>query len=244
MPDFIFSDDRQVIVFPVVGAFVIEGDATVFVEPAASASVDFLAVPLLGPVLAVLLHLRGLFILHGSAIIHEGKAYGFVGDKGAGKSTLAAMSLKNRDVEFLTDDLLVVSNEQQALLGYPQMKLSDEALYHSDQSLGRVRPPPINEFPKNQFLLDTQLALDSVPVGGIYELHRASHMQVEQNSLQDSIRILLRYSYIARFADREMSRKERRNLFNTTTALAASGKVKRLYVPDRISELDQVIKIL
>jgi len=244
MPEFTFSDNKQMIIFPVVGAFVIDRLDTVLVERATGASDDFLAVPLLGPVLAILLHMRSKFTLHGSGIIHNGRAFGFVGDKGAGKSTLAAMLLKNADVEFLTDDLLVVSDEQKALLGYPQMKLSDEALEHSDQQSGKVRPPPIAEFPKHQFLLDEHPSFDSVPIGCIFELRRSKETRVEELSLPDSIRVLLRFSYIARFFDREMSQRERRNLFAVTTRLAASGKVKRLYVPERIPELDQVIEYI
>jgi len=236
-----FSTRRQEVVYPGVGAFVIDGLDKVYIERAPDVSDAFLAVPLLGPVLAILLHLKRHFVLHGSAVIYDGKAYGFVGDKGAGKSTLAAMLLKNPEVEFLTDDLLVVTDDLQVLRGYPQMKLSDEALHHADQNLGRVRPPPINRFPKNQFLLKSHLPDGGVPIGGIFELVRSTKTEIEHLDMKESIRTLLRFSYMARFEERELSDLEKRDLFRSTTLMAASGRIKRLQVPKQIEALDRVI---
>ena len=239
-----FSEDRQVIILPAVGAFILDGMDTVLVERKPGVSDDFLAVPLLGPVIAISLHLRRKFILHGSAVVYNGKAYGFVGDKGAGKSTLAAMLLKNPGVDFLTDDLLVVESDNGLIRGYPQLKLSDEALANSDQSLGRVRPPPIDIFPKNQFLLNDHLPYDTVPIGGIFELRRDLDARVEDLSSADALRVLLRFSYMGRFQDRQVSSIERADTFSTTTALSSTGRVKRIFVPDRITDLDKVIDLL
>ena len=239
-----FSKERQTIIVPVVGAFVIEGVNTVLVEPAEGVTEALLSVAVLGPVLAILLHLRRRFVLHGSAVIHDGRVFGFVGDKGAGKSTLAAMLLKNQSVDFYTDDLLVVSSELRALRGYPQMKLSDEALQHANRQIGRVRDAPHQEFPKNQFLLNQQAVSKSLPIGGIYELRRASRTKIEDLQLHDAIRVLLRFSYISRYENRIMSTGEKQHLFDVSTRLAASGAVSRLYVPENIAELDQVFEAI
>lgn len=241
---FSFGEDRQEIILPTVAAFVIIGLDRVLVEPKQGVSIDLLAVPFLGPVLAILLHMRRQFILHGSAIRHNGKAFGFVGDKGAGKSTLAAMLLKNQGVQLLTDDLLVVSDDLEVLCGYLQLKLSDEAVSHSDQTLASVRPPPIEEFPKNQVLLNSYGNGQSVPLGGIHELRRGSEAKVEDVPMVDAIRILLRFSYISRFSKRVPSDAEKRDLFQITTKIAATGCVKRIYVPDDIGALDQVLDVL
>ena len=242
--NFSFSEDRQVIVLPLVAAFVIEGSDTVLVEPKPGVSVELLAVPLLGPILAILLHLRGKFVLHGSAISHGGKAYGFVGDKGAGKSTLAAMLLKNPGVQFLTDDLLVVSESLKVLCGYQQLKLSDEALGYSERQKLNVRPPPIEEFPKHQVLLKTYGPIESVPIGGVFELVRGAESKIEDVTLAEAIRILLRFSYISRFPKRAINEHEKQEMFRITTRIAATNRVKRMYVPDGIGALDQVISTL
>lgn len=239
-----FSNDRQVAVFPEVGAFVINGLNEVLVEPKPGVSDELLALPLLGPILAIWLHLRRQFTLHGSAIVHERRAYGFIGDKGAGKSTLAAMLLKNPGVEFLTDDLLVITEKQEVLRGFAQMKLSNEALLHSDTELGQIRPLPVPDFPKSQFLLDGHLPDAAVQLGGVFALRRGPETMIEDVTMSDAIRILLRFSYIARFVDREMNAAERQHMFDSTTRLAATGKVKCLYVPEKIEKLSQVIDVL
>lgn len=241
---FIFSDDRQVFILPPVGAFILDGTDTVLVEPNPIVSHELLALPLLGPVLAIFLHTRGRFLLHGSAVVNQGKAFGFVGDKGAGKSTLAAMLLKNQGVQLLTDDLLVLSDDLKVLRGYAQLKLSDEALAQSGQQLGSVRPPPIDKFPKNQLLLTMELPDMIVPIGGVFELVRGSNLAVETLSLADAMRVLLRFSYIARFHERELNEVEKAKLLSATARIATAGLVKRIIVPERISELDQVIESL
>lgn len=239
-----FNKDRQVFVFPFVAAIVLEGLNTILVEPKPGVSTDLLAVPILGPVLAVALHMRNKFLLHGSAVVHDTRAYGFIGDKGAGKSTLAAMLLKNPDIDFLTDDLFVIDENLDVLRGYSQMKLSEDAMQYADHGLGRVRPPPIEEFPKKQFLLNSTQPNLPLPIGGIFELRRANDTHIENLSLQEALRVLLRFSYISRFVNRELDDTEKRKLFEFTARIAASGKVKRLYVPDDISRLDQVVSAL
>ena len=241
---FSFSENQQTIVLPAVGAFVINGLNSVLVEPKSGVGHDFLAVPFLGPVLAILLYSRGLFVLHGSAIVRKGLAYGFLGDKGAGKSTLAAMLLNNENVELLTDDLLVVNKDFEVLCGYSQLKLSDEALGYSNQNLGHVRPPPIEQFPKNQFLLKKRATFKSVPMGGIFELKRDTGARIEAIPISEAIRVLLRFSYIARFTDRLVDPSEKQNLFSLASNIASTQRVNRIYVPDCISKLKDVIRIL
>lgn len=241
---FTFSENRQVIVLPPVAAFVILGTDTVLVEPKPGVSVDILAVPFLGPVLAILLHLRGKFVLHGSAISFNGKAYGFVGDKGAGKSTLAAMLLKNPGVQLLTDDLLVVSDDLRVLCGYQQLKLSDEALGHSDQENINVRPPPIADFPKHQVLLKKDGPIDAVSIGGFFELERGQQSQIEDVTVVEAICILLRFSYISRFSKRAINKYEKQELFRIAATIAATNRVKRICVPNGIGALDKVISTL
>lgn len=65
---------------------------------------------LTGLALAWFLRLRGVLVLHGSAVGLEGGAVGFVGPAGAGKST-SASALVGAGAELLADDLLVLAAE-------------------------------------------------------------------------------------------------------------------------------------
>ncbi len=58
-----------------------------------------------GPVRALLRHLDGRPTLHGSAVAYDGRAFVFLGESGAGKSTCAAALCRRSRAELLADDL-------------------------------------------------------------------------------------------------------------------------------------------
>jgi hypothetical protein len=76
----------------------------------ASASLDDTCTYLCGPVLSLLLRLRGALALHASAVQAGTGAIGFVGPHGAGKSTLAA-ALGACGCPVVTDDVLHLRRE-------------------------------------------------------------------------------------------------------------------------------------
>lgn len=73
---------------------------------------------LLGHVLSFALLKRGIEPLHSTAVVVEGEAVGFVGDCGYGKSSLGAAFLQ-AGYPLLTDDLLVVKEEDCGFYAYP-----------------------------------------------------------------------------------------------------------------------------
>lgn len=98
-----------------------------------------------GELFSVLLRQRGLLVLHGSGVARDGRAVGFVGESGWGKSTLAS-ALVDRGWSLLTDDLLVVaglgadragtagtpSDAPVVIPTHPSMRLSSEAIERTD----------------------------------------------------------------------------------------------------------------
>jgi hypothetical protein len=80
---------------------------------------------LLGPVLGLLLRLRGVTCLHASAVAVGGWAVAFLGPAGAGKSTTAA-AFAGRGYSVLADDIAALSQQGGAFLvlpGYPRLRL-------------------------------------------------------------------------------------------------------------------------
>jgi hypothetical protein len=81
---------------------------------------------LLSLALAVWLELRGLIVLHASAVVVEGMGIAFLASSGTGKSTLAATMLSVPNSALLTDDFLPVEQVNQSILlrsAYPEITL-------------------------------------------------------------------------------------------------------------------------
>lgn len=92
-----------------VGRYLVCHGSEVIVQPASGATPAEIGVFLLGSVIGLLCHQRGLFPLHASCVrIGEG-AVAFCGASGAGKSTLAA-SLALRGHPLLCDDITIVDS--------------------------------------------------------------------------------------------------------------------------------------
>jgi hypothetical protein len=94
-------------------------------NPLEHASAESFNTYLLGHVLSFSLLAFGEEPLHGTAIVADGKAIGFLGDCAAGKSTLGAAFL-SRGLKILTDDVLVPEETGEGYdvhPGIPRLKL-------------------------------------------------------------------------------------------------------------------------
>jgi len=139
------SDGSICLDWPTVGRFVVQRGEEIVVTPACGVSRAALRLYLLGPVFAALLHQRGLFLLHASAVAIGGRAIAVLGDAGAGKSTAAA-ALVERGHGFLADDVVALTPSSDGdfavLPAFPQLKLWPDAAgaVGLDRDLPRVCP--------------------------------------------------------------------------------------------------------
>lgn len=110
-----------------------EGLAKVFVRNGCEVMVDpyegvndlDLAPLITGAILGNLLSQRGILVLHGSAVVANNEGIAFLGDKGAGKSTIVA-HLQKRGHRFVTDDLIPIifdNDEIKTIPGFPRVRL-------------------------------------------------------------------------------------------------------------------------
>ena len=90
-----------------LGKFLVRDGKEIIVDPLPNVEERAIRLPLLGTVLAVLLHQRGYFVLHASAIAVDGGVVAFLGNKGQGKSTMAA-TLYSRGHELVADDVVAI----------------------------------------------------------------------------------------------------------------------------------------
>jgi hypothetical protein len=102
------TDHGFVIRFRDLADFVITADlSTVRVRRDPSANEGLCSVLAAGTVMAFLLTLRGVTVLHASAVAVDGRALAFVGPSGRGKSTLAALLCLD-GAGLITDDVLAI----------------------------------------------------------------------------------------------------------------------------------------
>jgi hypothetical protein len=104
-------------------------------------TIENTATYMLGPVMGLVLRLRGITSLHASLVVVEGRAVAIAGLPGSGKSTIAA-AFSRSGFPVMTDDvaaLKVRSGRITALPGYPRLRLWPDAV---SAVLGRGKTLP------------------------------------------------------------------------------------------------------
>jgi hypothetical protein len=189
---------------------------------------------LLGPVLGILLRLRGTICLHASAVAFGEGAVAFVGPSGAGKSTTAAI-LAQRGCSVLSDDIVALVEEGgtfHVLPAYPFLCLrpnSVRVLYGSADFL----PCFVPSWEKRclaagngNFRFETR----SLPLVAVYVLGDPSVGRgpfIESVSARSSLITLLANSYATGIISRAMRAAE----FGFLGRLASSVVVRSLHAP-------------
>jgi hypothetical protein len=114
-----------------VASFLVVGGSEVIVEPHGPLDAPEFRAWLLGPVLGMLCHQRGLFPLHAACLRLGTGAVALTGRTGTGKSTLAA-ALVRRGHALLADDISVIDptahDGPRVLPSFPRLKLWDDVL--------------------------------------------------------------------------------------------------------------------
>ena len=126
--------------------FAVDGDGRhVWATWPTSSTVEDTATYLLGPILGLVLRLRGVTSLHASAVAVGDRALVLVGPASAGKSTTAA-GLARTGCAVLADDLVPLDERHggfHAQPTYPHLRLwpdSAAAIYGTSQALPRLTP--------------------------------------------------------------------------------------------------------
>ncbi len=137
-----------------------------------------MATYLLGPVLGLVLRLRGVACLHASAVVVDGKAIALVGTSGAGKSTTAAAFAK-AGYKVMADDIVALDEQSGAFFvrpAYPRIRLwpsSVEALFGTEDALPLLTPTWDKRY--LDLLNDSQrFQSEPLPLAAIYLLDERS----------------------------------------------------------------------
>jgi hypothetical protein len=212
-----------------------------------SLTVEDVAGYLLGPVLGLLLRLRGVTCLHASAVAFGEQAVAFVGAAGTGKSTTAA-ALALRGHAVLSDDVVTLAEGNGSHFvypAYPYLSLwpeSVESLYGSAEMLPRFSP---NYDKRCLSLGKRELRFEerTLPLAAIYILgeRRGDPAPImEEITPQRAFLALVANTFATNAIGSSMRTKE----FETLSRLVPSVRVRQLYAHQdagRISDLCELI---
>jgi hypothetical protein len=163
------------LVIPLAGRFLARDGRELVIEPVDGASPRNLRLYLLGSAFGAILHQRRLLPLHANAVVVEGRAIGFMGHPGAGKSTLAAW-FHDRGFDVLADDVCVVTpgpdGQPLAHPGIPRLRLWREALEAGGRDAS-VYERSFDDMDKYTVPTDLDRLLPAVPLSHLYLLEKA-----------------------------------------------------------------------
>jgi hypothetical protein len=202
---------------------------------------------LLGPVLGILLRLRGVTCLHASAVAIGETAVAFVGSEGAGKSTTAA-ALARQGHAILSDDVVALAEHNGSFFvhpAYPYLCLwpeSVQSLYGSPDALPQFSP----NYEKRYLTLGKQelrFAERALPLAAIYILgdRRGDPAPlVEELPPQKAFLALVADTFATNTLDSGMRAKE----FEILARLAPSVPIRALHAHHDASRLPELCDLL
>lgn len=212
-----------------------------------SLTIEDTATYFLGPVLGLVLRLRGVTCLHASAIAFDGRAAAFVGAEGAGKSTTAA-ALARKGFVVVSDDIVALEERGDGFLvkpAYPYLCLwpeSVESLYGSADALPRFA----TGYDKRCMSVEAQslgFADRALPLGCVYILGERGPNPapcIEGVNGHEAFITLVANTYATNMLDSGMRAQE----FETLGRLMQRIPVRRIRAhsdPSRIDDLCSVI---
>lgn len=185
-------------------------------------------------VLAVLLSLRGVLVLHASAVAGPDGALVFLGSSGWGKSTIAA-ALYSLGYRLITDDVLPVADVDRSPVvfpGVPQLKIWPDvarALGYDPDVLPRLSP----EIEKRILRADRGFSSEPLPVSCIYVIEEGDSHGTESLNPRDAVVETLRGSYCAGI----LHESRTPGYFDQCVRLARATTFKRLRISRNLSML-------
>ncbi len=228
-----------------IGTFLIRDGKEIIIDSVLEAQESRIRLFILGAAIGVILHQRGFLVLHASAVVINGNAVAFVGDKGRGKSTMAA-ALHARGHNLIGDDVIAIdmshSNQPMVVPAFPQIKLWPDAV----ASLGmnpEELPRLVSHLEKREHRINRSFAQKAIPLTQIYVLGRDANVEIQALQPQEIFTYLIRNSYVTRFGNELLQDKAAPHLL-TLTKLAKQVSINRLLRPASLSLLPDIAQLV
>jgi hypothetical protein len=200
-----------------------------------------------GPILGLVLRLRGVTCLHASAVAIGDRSIAFVGTTGAGKSTTAA-AFARQGFRVLSDDIVALSendNGFRVMPGYPHLCLwpaSTKIFHDSPESLPRIVP---DDEKRLLVLGDEVPRFESrpLPLGAIYflgERRSESAPCIETMRAQAVLLALVADTYANKILDRDLRARE----FAVLSRLVEEIPIRRVIPHSDLSRTGDLCRLI
>ena len=213
-----------------VGTFLVSAGKHILVEPAPGATQESIRLSILGPVLTLALHQRGLFALHASSNSIDGAAVAFLGGHCWGKSTMAAI-LHARGYHMLSDDVTVLNRHDNTIVpGFPQLKLWPDAIRAlglSPDELPKLHPA----IEKRALRFTHGFMPYPAQLRRLYILEIGQPITIEILRPVEALEEIIRHWYGSRFGPAFFDSLDLREYFLRVSALVRAIPVRRLRRP-------------
>ncbi len=247
------SSDSIYCYWNVVGKFQIRAGAEIIIDLNEAADENIVRLPLLGPVLALVLHQRSHFILHASAVVINGGGVLFMGPSGQGKSTTAA-TLYSQGHRLMTDDVSAVvlngANDPMLLPGFPRIKLWPDAVNPATKADPNDLEPLHKDVKKLSCSTTEGFHQEPVPIKRIYRLAESTtdtpqivslpHKQAVENLLENAYVPML---FGTEFPHMLQQAQQFQNVIQCA-ALAQKVPVCRLERPYSLERLPELVALI
>lgn len=244
--EFVLRADAKEICFAwdKVGACLVRDGREIVVDIESGVDEQLLPPFILVVPLAMLLHQRGLLILHASAVAINGGVIAFLGKSGQGKSTTAGV-LHQFGYPIVTDDVLALDvRDPQGVIvfpSFPQLRLWPE----SASSLGNNPETLPQVFPNSEKRLRNVadgFQETPLPLKRIYVLEYGTELEIEPLKPQDAFLEVTRQSYPGQ--DLLKATDSGAAKFELGVKLANSVSVCRLKRPRSLSALSDLARFV
>lgn len=200
-----FDGEALVLTIPQVGRYRIAAGREIRVDANPGTPERNVRLYLLGSAFGALLHQRGLLPLHASAIGFGRRAVAFMGEAGAGKSTLAA-AFHQRGHPVYSDDVCVVRfdprGEPMVLAGLPRLRLWQETLDRMGRDASGLDRSYVGETDWKKFDLPIAAVdqeFQEVSLAAIYLLERGDSPGISRLENLEAAEAIFAHTYRGQF---------------------------------------------
>lgn len=239
------SPTRACLTWEAVGDLLIEDGRQITINPAVEADNESLRLFVLGAGLGVLLHQRGLLVLHASGVAVMGQAVGFLGAKGWGKST-TANALYQRGHALIADELLVMHFDDHgralAMPGSSHMKLWADALVGSGADPESADPvaPGADKY----YVRASNPVREEIPVRRLYLLDVGESLCVKPVSSTEAFFGIVPHVYVSRFGTSFLQSSNAAHTFMQLNSLLKKVSVVRLVRRPDLAQISDIAHLV